>query len=1198
MAAPLQKQATPLNFIRGIDTKTDKKQVEFGKFLDLQNSIFDVEGQLTKRNGFEMLKPLPVTDSTFLTTFNGNLTAIGNELYAYSEGTNTWSNKGSTQPLDLHTLSLVKGATAQSQADIARAPNGLVCVVYTDQVPSMGGLVPTPKYAVLDSSTGQNIVPPTNLAVSPAVGLASPKVFLLGNYFLVVFSASVTGSPRLQYIAISIADPTIVSAPVNLSTTYEPNDRVAWDGVVANNNLYIVYNGSDPGGAIRYTGLNSTLIQQTTVVIPGHLASTVTVCADTSTPIPTMYAAFHDNTATTGSGWAFGFNPQLQQVMAPQQIIGTDQYTLANLASAVTNNMLHIYYEVLNTYNFPEFNLTDYVERVSIDLTSTASLINQSITYTSVDPGAIGSQITIELTNPGAPSSPLSISVIDRAIEVSLATNGSSVITTTRAQLVAALQANSSVTALISIAGSGATLVTAVGPLNLEMDLSPQSVVVRSVGLASKLFVWGGMIHFLSAYQSAYQSSYFLINEDGEVVSKLAYSNGQGYSHTGIPSAVVDGDDIYIPYIYKTRIQPVNKNVFSPELQSSPGIYSQTGVNLATFTFGVHDVVPVEIGNDLNLTGGFVWSYDGVEPVEAGFHLFPDDVWGDTGGDYGAMAPQKYFYVAVYEWGDNQGNIFRSAPSIPVEVDLSNYVQTVTFDAEFTSFDTVLEVSDTTNLYVGQILTDTTTPGNFAAGTYIVSINTADSEITINTPTLGSSAGSPGDSIETETALDVQLYVPTLRLTYKIDNPVRITIYRWSEAQQTYYMVTSITDPTLNNTNVDEVVFTDKQADSSILGNSILYTTGGVVENIAAPASPIMTVLKNRLFILNAENRNEWWYSKPILPGEPVEMSDLFTVFVNPTLTGQGSTGVCTAGAGMDDKIIFFKRNAIYYMTGNGPDAVGNNNDYSEPVAVNSTVGCTNQRSIVFIPQGLMFQSDKGIWLLGRDLSTKYIGAPVEGYNNETVLSAINIPGTNQVRFTMSGGKTLMYDYYYDQWGTFTNIPALASTLYQDLHTFVNSRGELFQETPGKYVDGSAPVLMSFTTNWVKLTGLQGYQRFYYFYMLGTYLSQHRLSMEIAYDYNNTPLQQEIITPDNVSSNWGDEALWGSSETWGGSDNVEQWRIHAIKQTCQAFKIHCRELINTDDISPNNKAGLTVSGLNMIIGVKKSRPNIPAKHSI
>jgi hypothetical protein len=71
-------------------------------------------------------------------------------------------------------------------------------------------------------------------------------------------------------------------------------------------------------------------------------------------------------------------------------------------------------------------------------------------------------------------------------------------------------------------------------------------------------------------------------------------------------------------------------------------------------------------------------------------------------------------------------------------------------------------------------------------------------------------------------------------------------------------------------------------------------------------------------------------------------------------------------------------------------------------------------------------------------------GAPVEALTQgATVLSALNIPSTNQVRFTLDTGITLMYDYFFGQWGTFVNVPALSSTVYQGLHTYINSLGQV-----------------------------------------------------------------------------------------------------------------------------------------------------------
>ena len=71
----------------------------------------------------------------------------------------------------------------------------------------------------------------------------------------------------------------------------------------------------------------------------------------------------------------------------------------------------------------------------------------------------------------------------------------------------------------------------------------------------------------------------------------------------------------------------------------------------------------------------------------------------------------------------------------------------------------------------------------------------------------------------------VSINVPTLRQTYKIDNKVRIVGYRWSVGQQEYFQFTSTLNPVLNDPTVDSVLIVDTLADSSILGNSLIYTT-------------------------------------------------------------------------------------------------------------------------------------------------------------------------------------------------------------------------------------------------------------------------------------------------------------------------------------------------------------------------------------
>lgn len=114
----------------------------------------------------------------------------------------------------------------------------------------------------------------------------------------------------------------------------------------------------------------------------------------------------------------------------------------------------------------------------------------------------------------------------------------------------------------------------------------------------------------------------------------------------------------------------------------------------------------------------------------------------------------------------------------------------------------------------------------------------------------------------------------------------------------------------------------------------------------------------------------------------------------------------------MDEKLILFEDNRIFSLTGQGPTPTGDQNDFSEPSLVTSDAGCIDPRSIVLIPIGILFQSNKGIYLLSRSLETKYIGAPVEAFNNQTITSAKLLQDQNQVRLLSSDGTTLVYDYF------------------------------------------------------------------------------------------------------------------------------------------------------------------------------------------
>jgi hypothetical protein len=245
---------------------------------------------------------------------------------------------------------------------------------------------------------------------------------------------------------------------------------------------------------------------------------------------------------------------------------------------------------------------------------------------------------------------------------------------------------------------------------------------------------------------------------------------------------------------------------------------------------------------------------------------------------------------------------------------------------------------------------------------------------------------------------------------------------------------------------------------------------------------------------------------------------------------------------------------------------------------------------------GIMFQSDKGIWLMGRDLNTTYVGAPVEAYNSQTVTSAVSVPGTTEVRFTLGNGIILVYNYYYDQWSTSVGTRAVNSCVWDSVHTLLTQDGRVLKETPGVYLDNASPVLMSFTTAWAKLANLQGFQRAHFMYLIGNYITPHKLSIGIAYDYNNSQVQTVSILPDNYSPPYGDSSPYGDETPYGGPDDIEQWRIFFDRQKCQSIQLSIQEIFDPS-FNTAAGAGLTFSGINLVLSAKKGYPTLPAARS-
>lgn len=425
---------------------------------------------------------------------------------------------------------------------------------------------------------------------------------------------------------------------------------------------------------------------------------------------------------------------------------------------------------------------------------------------------------------------------------------------------------------------------------------------------------------------------------------------------------------------------------------------------------------------------------------------------------------------------------------------------------------------------------------------------------------------------------EVELTLPTLRVTQKTN--VRICVARCLPGDTSRFWRVSSLDPTTasepsngyiaNDPTVDSVVWVDRMPDDVLQKQEPLYTNGGILSNDPVPLGAIVCGGKNRLFFVDSSNGNIVRFSQRIATGYGLEVAPELKLDVDPY------GGDITALAVMDKKVYAFKSTAIFRFGGDGPLENGSTatSGFSDTDRVSADIGCVDPSSIVDTTVGLAFKSDKGIYLLGRDESLTYIGAAVERYNEQTVRRATVMPKRSQIVFLTDDGSTLLFDYLFAQWSTFTNHTGHDSIVVDGQYHYLKTDDRVFRETIGEYTDAGVRITLRFETAWIHLLEhLQGFQRFWNLLLLGTRSSPHQLGISYQLDYKDSWTEPYWLdaTGDTSSVGWltgdncatiGEDPIdgtgygdgpFGDGPYGGLADDVYQWRF-GINENGQAVR--------------------------------------------
>lgn len=333
---------------------------------------------------------------------------------------------------------------------------------------------------------------------------------------------------------------------------------------------------------------------------------------------------------------------------------------------------------------------------------------------------------------------------------------------------------------------------------------------------------------------------------------------------------------------------------------------------------------------------------------------------------------------------------------------------------------------------------------------------------------------------------------------HRLNGDVEISVYRTENGGVVYYKTGAYAA-----NRYDQTVQTidDTSADTSIVDNEALYTLGGVQENICPPPAKAIVARRDRVGLISAEDPKDHWFTKPKAQNVGLEFSSVFKKRI-PAGGDSVALGV------MDDKWFVFKARQIRVFAGQGPNAMNGGHQFTDDRLVTDEVGCRDKRSVVGTSQGLFFMSHKGIYLLGRNEQATYVGASVEDWNSETVFRARHVKEENQVRFLMSSGDILVYDYLVQQWATYKQglgtLAPVDAIVLDGKHGLLLDDGTFWIDNAGYLDPGSAAIRLYIETAWIRRQGLMGSDMIWYIHGLGEYKSAHTLNIELGYDYEST----------------------------------------------------------------------------------------------
>lgn len=1090
----------PVEFSKGLDTRTSPKRVLPGRWTSLVNCTAADDGTLTKRAGHQRVSSsLGAVNGHGLAEFDSQLLVLnGRTARSVTATSNVWTPASAVQvPGALPYMHIGRGTVARA-TDMASAPDCAVGAgqeVYAWLTHDSAGAVTGVSMVAIDSSTGTLLTAPQ--AVVASATAASPRVVWDGTAFVILYVSGLTLSARCVYPGAG----SMLGAPVVLATA------------ALHGHYLDACSFGYASTAVSYVSTDATYSVWTSRIARSGLAAYVAV------NVPLMTQAQIPAARIVGVGVG---------KMGPDYC-GTFTYSpLSGLGYALEG-----------------------VAGVNVNAAWAPCVASQ------LTPPAAGGLAFCHVASTDSDMPGLASSCV--CVDAQSDVNGFMGAGGLKSLWVGYIAPAAPGLAQVVQAGTGVPITSATYTTVPVPAIPPQGPFI-----AAKPVITGppnpsgtplcgpGIVtlptRMIPGDVAAQSGLFFQDVYDGVVVGKALYGRLDRFrgNDTTTPSTHYVGPWLGIQ---EPRRPTVNAFVVpvleAGRLQFTDGVNTtQAGVSKVMVTpnapYGTDEAgafapASVQLGRTTHIANGMLAMFDGERLTESAWNMYPEGIVARATAPGGTWPMGVHQFVCLYEWIDAQGQRHQSAPSAP----------------------------------------------------FALTIGVANSVVAIDTP--------------------------TLLLTQRTG--VRHVVYSTLANGTVFYRLPSVIP---NNPAVALTTTTILNPPSA--ANELLYSqplqAGTTLANVANGPCSTVAVHQGRLWVDLTDQDDALRYSQQWVEGQGLQWAEELELSL-PTEAG----GV-TRLVSMDDMLAILTATRLYRVVGSGPAPSGVNNGYSSAVEIPSDVGASNGRAVVLMPDGVVFLSRKGWYRLSRDLSVRYVGEAVKGFDADSFTSAVVAPDRQELRIGSSaslfpgyytagapglkGAVQLCYSYVSDVWSMF---PVLCPTIVgQDWlrthdarwwsaagrYVTVSLWDGLNWDTPGTYVDQPGGLLsglyvgMSGRTGFLALAGLNGFQRLRWLYLTMSAPATPATSFTIAVDYDDT---YQAVLPPGQPGAYVTTPVNMATVPWTSLAAIDvRHKLH--RQKCKSVAFTIAEL-------PSLGAGVTgMQAMTLVVGLKSGANRLPAAQGV